>query len=80
MVDWDKAADDLKIKGVAEIDLWGWPLLNSCIMIRNALGTRGFGINDISLDIVPSTLFDEKIKVTLRPKIQAAKRRRKSAI
>lgn len=69
VVDWDKAADDLKKKGVVEIDLWGWPLLNSCIMIRDALRRRGFGVNDISMDIL-DTLFDEKVKVTLRPKVK----------
>ena len=78
MVDWDKAADDLKKKGVAEIDLWGWPLLNSCIMIRDALKRRGFG--NVSLTILDATLFDKKVKVTLGAVTVKGRRRKTGAV
>jgi len=76
MVDWDEIAQDLKKKGEVEIDLWGWPLLNSCVMVLDALKRRGFGSDDISLSVM-NTLLDEKIKVVSLPKEKAKEKRRR---
>lgn len=74
MVDWNAAAMTLKKKGVVEIDLWGWPQLNFCLIIRDALRRRG--CNNISLSILDASLFDKKVKVTLKPKEKAVEKRK----